>query len=289
MTETISPAHIPFVAGGPEGLFRMGELSRDGKLTRASMRTGPWMLGPDGEPCRGSLGVLADDILGYAVHAERPDGHWSVSTEISLDFCSQLPVDGTTLHGESHTVEFDTSGGLSIGRIVDSTGRTIALGSERVRFVPGAPAARAQGRSTQTRADSDALEGSNRLSRPDPRPGPRSTPDVLGATTRGHDGGITLRLAATLELSNPQGSLHGGISLCASEIAGLAILQERSLPLVTASIHIAYLRPVPVDGEVSFDAKVLHRGRTLGVAQVVSHDADGRACTLATVTCHAPS
>ena len=60
-------------------------------------RTGDWMLGPDGKPCRGSLGVLADDVLGYAVVAERPVGHWAVSTEIFVDFCSVLPVDGAIL------------------------------------------------------------------------------------------------------------------------------------------------------------------------------------------------
>jgi uncharacterized protein (TIGR00369 family) len=98
-----------------------------------------------------------------------------------------------------------------------------------------------------------------------------------------------LELGGSLEVSNVMGNLHGGISLCASEMAGLMVLQTGSRPLVTASIHIAYLRPTPVDGGVSFRATPLHRGRTLGVAQVVSHNSAGKACTMATVTCHQPS
>lgn len=276
MTETVTRPRTPFMAGGPEGLFRVGPVTNDGELTRGSMRTGDWMLSPGGEPCRGSLGVLADDILGYAVVAGRPDGHWAVSTEISVDFCSQLPVDGSTLHAESHTVEFDMIGGLSRGRIVDRHGHTIALGSERVRFVPETP------------SNPAFSGGGDVLVRPDVLTDTRSlpTPDLLRATTRQHDGCATLVLPMTADLSNPMGNLHGGISLCASEIAGLAALQSGSHPLVTASIHIAFLRPVAVDGEVSFTAKAIHQGRTLGVAQVVSHNPAGKACTIATVICH---
>jgi uncharacterized protein (TIGR00369 family) len=279
MTETVTRPRTPFVAGGPERLFRIGPVTNDGELTRGFMRTGDWMLNPDGEPCRGSLGVLADDILGYAVVAERPAGHWAVSTEISVDFCSQLPVDGSRLHAQSRTVEFDMMGGLSRGRIADRCGRTIAFGSERVRFVPETPSASAYAGSTDILVGPDALTGRSSL----------PTPDLLRATTRRHEGGATLVVPATLDLSNPMGNLHGGISLCASEIAGLAALQSGSHPLVTASIHIAFLRPVAVDGEVSFTATVLHQGRTLGVSQVVGHNPAGKACTIATVTCHNPS
>jgi len=233
------------------------------------MRTGDWMLSPEGAPCRGSLGVLAD---GYAVVAERPDGHWAVSTEISVSFCSALPIDGTTLYAESYAVEFDLVGGLSKGRIFDRLGRTIALGTERVRFVPETPSSPAYRVGAGGFVGPVGLTESHHL----------STADLLGATTRQSDSGATVELTAGLDLSNPMGSLHGGISLCASEIAGLAALQSSSHPLVTTSVHIAYLRPV------SYSATALHRGRNLGVAQVVSHNSAGQACSVATVTCHQP-
>jgi uncharacterized protein (TIGR00369 family) len=243
------------------------------------MRTGDWMLGPGGEPCRGSLGVLADDILGYAVVAERPSGHWAVSTEISVDFCARVPVNGSTLLAQSHTVEFDLVGGLSQGRIVDRDGRTVALGSERVRFVP------------ETASNPAYDETRSILTRPEPLTATSGmpTPDLLGAVTHRHDGGATVILPAPIGLANPMGNLHGGISLCISEIAGLAALQSGSGPLVTASVHITFLRPVAVDAEVAFTANTLHRGRSLGMAQVISLNPAGKACTIATVICHDPS
>lgn len=279
MTVIVTRPHTPFVTGGPEALFRVGQVTNDGGLIRGSMRTGDWMLGRDGQPCRGALGVLADDILGYALIAERPHGRFAVSTEISVDFCSPFPVDGSTLYAEGYPVEFDMIGGLSRGRIVDRIGRTIAFGSERVRYVPETPSAPGYVSSADVFAGRNGLVDSNR----------RSTPDPLRATTRRHDNGATLELAAAPELSNPLGTMHGGISLCASEMAGLAALQSGPHPLVTASVHIAYLRPVSVAGEVTFTATVLHRGRTMGIAQVVSHNSAGKACTIATVTCHDPS
>jgi uncharacterized protein (TIGR00369 family) len=285
MTRTITPVHTPFVAGGPERLFRVGPVTYDGERSKGTMRTGGWVLSPDGEPCRGSLGVLADDLLGYAVIAEGPRGHWGVSTEISVEFCSPLPVDGSTLYAESQTVEVDAVGGLARCRILDRAGRTVAVGSQRVRFVPRPPSRRVRAQRGDAFLDSGAPAGSDSLLPPEVL----STADLLGTTTRRHDGGVVLKLAGSAEVSNVMGDLHGGISLCASEIAGLAALQTDSHPLVTASIHIAYLRPIPVDGDVSFLATALHRGRTLGVAQVVSHNAAGKACTIATVTCHQPS
>jgi uncharacterized protein (TIGR00369 family) len=273
MTETFSPVHAPFVAGAPERLFRVGPLTQDGEIARGSMRTGTWMLGPGGEPCRGSLSVLADDVLSCAVIAQEPLGHWAVSTEISVDFCSTLPVDGSTLYAEGHPVEVDLAGGLARGRIVDRRGHPIAVGSARLRFIPQTPSGPVHALTPDGVQTADPL----------------STAALLRATTQRHDGGVILTLAASPDLSNPMGNVHGGISLCASEMAGLAALHSLPHPLVTASIRIAYLRSIPVDEDVSFTARVLHRGRTLGVAQVVSHNSAGKACTLATVTCREPS
>jgi uncharacterized protein (TIGR00369 family) len=284
VTQTITPMHTPFLAGGPERLFRVGPVTQDRERVTGSMRTGAWMLSPGGEPCRGSLGVLADDLLGYAVIARGSPGLWGVSTEISVDFCAPLPVDGSTLYAESQTVEVDPVGGLARGRIVSRAGSTIAFSSQRVRFVPTPPPRQVRGEGAAAHHDSGPRTGPDSLLKQDPA----TTADLIGATTRRHDGGATVVLAGSLDVSNPMGSMHGGIALCASEIAGQTALQGSSPPLVTASIHVVYLRPVPLDGDVRFRATVLHRGRTLGVAQVVSHNSAGKACTVATVTCHQP-
>ena len=42
-----------------------------------------------------------------------------------------------------------------------------------------------------------------------------------------------------------------------------------------------------MSGDVTFVAEALHRGRTLAVVRVSALRPDGKACSVATVTCHA--
>jgi uncharacterized protein (TIGR00369 family) len=236
------------------------------------METGDWVIGPDGTPCAGSLGVFVDDILGYPVVHARPPGHWAASTEISVSFCGPLPQGGSTVHAESRLVSLSASGGLAQARVFDASGRTIALGSQRLRFIPGTPAALSPGGTATEHAGHQIPAG--------------TTLDQMGASLSQSEGGVCLALPLGPSVSNPMGTLHGGIMLCASELAGHAAVQSRDHPLTTSSVSIAYLRPGPVEGKAAFEATVLHRGRTLAVAQVASRTPHGKICTLATVTCH---
>jgi uncharacterized protein (TIGR00369 family) len=85
-------------------------------------------------------------------------------------------------------------------------------------------------------------------------------------------------------LANPLGNLHGGISLWLAELAGDAALRGEGTALDTATVHVTYLRPVPLGTTIRVTATAVHRGRTFGVAQVVGTLPDGRHCTVATVT-----
>ncbi|HET7304047.1 MAG TPA: hotdog fold thioesterase, partial [Segeticoccus sp.] len=134
--------------------------------------------------------------------------------------------------------------GLSEGRVFDERGRSIALCSQRLRFIPGTPAALG-------------------------RPG-RDAPAV------------PLREVGTVE------QLHGGIMLCATEVAGHDAVRPEEGGLRTSAVHITYVRPGPLEGEVTFAARTVHRGRSLAVAQVVSRNPAGKICSYATVTSHAP-
>ena len=95
---------------GPEALFRVYYLAHDGVVTRAMMGTGPWMSGPSGLPCAGSLGVLVDNALGYAMIAELPNSYWSVSAEISIELCAAIPIAGSLLRAEASLLQTDTFG-----------------------------------------------------------------------------------------------------------------------------------------------------------------------------------
>ena len=265
---------VPFLIGGPESAFRVAPVTAHGDVFRGAMETGSWVLGPDGRPSVGSLGVLVDDVLGYPIVHARPEGCWATSIEISVDFCASLPRDGSPLQAESHVVCLSPSGGLAQARVLDATGAVIAFGKQRLRFIHGTPAALTPGDDGQEpavwqRHQASALE-------------------LLGAAISSTADGATLTLPLGPGVSNPMGTLHGGIIFCASELAGHAALQRPGSPLATASVNIAYLRPGPVVGQAAFEAITMHRGRTLAVSQVVSRNAAGKICTLATVTCHQP-
>jgi acyl-coenzyme A thioesterase PaaI-like protein len=94
---------LPIVDAGPQSLFRIGRVVADGAVVRASMPTGPWLRGPGGGSTAGALGVLVDNVLGYAMIGSRPPEQWSVSTEIALDVLGPLPADGSPLYAEART------------------------------------------------------------------------------------------------------------------------------------------------------------------------------------------
>jgi uncharacterized protein (TIGR00369 family) len=249
---------LPIVDAGPESLFRVGRVRADGDVVRGSMPTGPWLDGPDGQPMLGSLGVLIDNVLGYAIIARRPPEHWSVSTEISMDLLEPLPDEGTRIHASARVVHADATGGVATGEVVDETGRLLALCRQRGRFVPSGP---------------------------DPEPIlfdlPEDVHDIetlIGATPR--PSGLDVEVIGVLE--NPMHNLHGGITLCAADLAAALAVDDGGPALATTSIQITYVRAVPGGSTLTMDASVQHRGRTLGTVEVVG-SVGGRPCTIGRV------
>ena len=259
--------------GRPEALFRVGAADRDGQEVRAQMRTGPWMRGQDSRGCAGSLGVFLDDLLGNALLGSRPENYWPVSTELSIDLTAPLPLDGSVLTGQGWPVSLEPGGGLSQGTVTDGSGALIATATTRERFLP-APRA--------------LLTGSG----PDGTPpipdadGPESTMALLGAVARHEDGAVIVTVPGSDDFANPVGNTHGGILLCAAEMAGSLALHADASPLQTSSIRVVYVRSVPVTDTITYTAQVLHRGRTLGAAQVTARGAGGKTCALAMITGH---
>lgn len=260
--------------GRPEALFRVGAAERDGQGVRAQMRTGPWVRGQDAGTCAGSLGVFLDDLLGNALLAGRPEDYWPVSTELSIDLAGPLPADGSVLTGRGWPVSVEPGGGLSQGTVTDSSGTLVATATTRERFLP-APRALLTGSGPD---DAPPV--------PEDAAGPQSALALLGAVARHQDGAVILTVPGSGDFANPMGNTHGGILLCAAEIAGSLALHAAASPLQTSSIRVVYARSVPVTDTITYTAEVLHRGRTLGAAQVTARGASGKACALATITAH---
>lgn len=217
-----------------------------------------WAAGADGRPSVGALGVLADEVLGYALMASLPEDSWSISTEIWLDVVGDLPSTGIDLVGHATPVQ---AGSYSVGDIRDGKGRLLVSCRQRGRCAPRPPADPAAAPVVVASASGDGIEA------------------VLGLRPAAG----AWALDARPELANPTGMLHGGISLAASEVLATRERVDRGSTLRTTSVHIVHARGVPAGGEVVFEVEHRHVGRTLWVTHVVGRVA-GKVSTIATVT-----
>jgi uncharacterized protein (TIGR00369 family) len=235
--------------GGPERFFRVARPKAAGEVVSSSMSAGPWLNGPSGRPLAGALGVLIDNAAGYVFVLRHPPGGSSVSAEITLDLLRPVPADGSVLTAEGIVRHVGQAGGFSSASVTDGSGQLLAV-TALAGYVPLA-------------AD---LEG------------------FLGGQARAADGGALLELTVTPWLTNPLGNMHGGITLCACDLVAQAAIDAAGGPPRTASIHVAYTRPIPAGTRVRFTAEVAHLGRAFAVVRVTALDDSGRPCAIATVT-----
>ncbi len=234
-----------------------------------SIDTGPWLSWNGSTGAAGSLGVLVDVVLAFAIVADRPPGMSSVSTEITINTFGAVPIDGTRLIARSRLIHRDHRGGFSGGEVRTEQGALIAVASQRGRFVPTGnptePAHRTSGY--------DRSAGLERLLWPDnDRPPPGADGHVL--------------LDAGPRLVNHLGNLHGGMSILLAEELAMSAVRRDGDELTTASIHMGYVRPIPAGAAFTLEPEVLHRGRASGVVRVSGRTGTGKLGTVATVVLH---
>jgi uncharacterized protein (TIGR00369 family) len=263
------------VEGGPERFFRVSRPTADGEVISSSLPAGPWLIGPSGRPLAGALGVLIDNVAGYVLVLGRPPGGWSVSAEITLDLMRPLPSDGSVLTARGVVRHADEVGGFASASITDASGQLVAVCTQHGRWLKGAPAAG---------DDVPPSTGIPARSSVGPPPG-EDLAGYLGGQLQTAEGGALFELTVTPELTNPLGNLHGGVTLCACDLVAQAAVGAARGPARTASIHVAYPRPVPAGAKVRFAAQVVHLGRAFGVVRVTAHNDDnGKLFAIATVT-----
>jgi uncharacterized protein (TIGR00369 family) len=283
----------PVVESGPERTFAVARSVLEGEEVVCSMPTGGWLRGPAGFPPGGVLGVLIDDVLGFAIIRQRPDAFWTVSAEISADLVGQLPADGSVIHARGRSLHSGRHGGFAAGSITDSAGRLIAVCRQHGRWVttmpenPGTPTGPlpAEQAGLVLPAEQAGTPPRSAVVRP-ALPEPAVAPDLaalLGARVQATEGGAVLELEVTPDVGNPLGNLHGGISFAACDLAAQAALHAAGGPAQTASIRVSYPRPIPPGSTARFEARLLHQGRGLGIVSVTGTAGGGKPCVLATV------
>lgn len=253
---------VPYVPGGPERSFRVSDVGGRATGCSARMRTGPWTSGADGRPSPAALGVLLDVAIGGAAVAHAPQGHWGVTIDLYASFGARMPGDGSDLALLARSTHHDRGSAIAAGEVLTDDGRVVATAVQRVRFVAGAPR-------TDT-APAAAVAGDG---------------DLLG-TIGAHRSTATvdeveLLVATTAGLANPAGVVHGGIQFAlAAEAAALAAPE-----LDLSSVHVAYVRPCALGDELRVRTSTSYRGRTAALVEVRCLRTDGKAASVATVTC----
>ncbi len=187
-----TPRPLPALHGGPEDAFRLGTIAQDGTRTTGSMPVGPWLAGATGapRPVRWACWSTTSSATRYR---HPTDGRWSVSAEITLDVLGPLPTSGG-LTAVAEVDHVDALGAYATGHLVDDHDRVVARSTQRGRFVP--------------------------LSGADPAPSAyervAGSGDVVAWLDRAYADGAPFVVPDVL--ANPLGNVHGGISLCLSDL-----------------------------------------------------------------------
>jgi uncharacterized protein (TIGR00369 family) len=264
------PATFPVVRGAAESVFGLREISPVSPHMTVTAQTQSWDEGGEGDAPAGTLGVLADNASGYAVISGAPAGHWSVTTELTLELFRPIPTDGQELRASAALVDRRGDNGYSEGLIVDAEGRTVARMRQRGRYIARSPDLGAVVEPGLGRSVS-------------------SLGEVFGRDVDAIRGSGPLHLGVTPRMANPLGNLHGGVGLCLVDwVASEAFSAASGSALRTTAVHAVYLRPAPLGSEISVTTTMTHHGRTLGLAHVIVARPDGKPVICATITAGPP-
>lgn len=230
-----------------------------------------------GSPSLAPLAVLVDHIAGFANHARRPDGHWTVSSELTMEFApdaaSIVAADpATAVLASSRAVGSGGATSLSECRLTHD-GAEIGVATVRTFYI--AAAVHVPGAFDEPDEPTDPL------------------PTELGglmAVEVAEAGGPApvLRQRAHPAVNNSLGAVHGGVAAAGLELVASAALnpEPAEQPLVTASLRINYLRRLIAGGQSHYTATALHAGRSSGVADATAVGEDGRVALMARVTAY---
>jgi len=118
-------------------------------------------------------------------------------------------------------------------------------------------------------------------------PGPAAARLIGFHLVRHEPGKAVFEMVAGPQHANPMGTLHGGI-LCDIADAAMGIAYATELgdgeSFTTLELKINFLRPV-WNARLTAEARVVQRGRTVGLVECDVLDEDGRLVARASSTC----
>jgi uncharacterized protein (TIGR00369 family) len=274
----------------------------------------PWFSNSAGLIPGGMLAVLADAPLGASIHTELSPGVAFTTAEISLTFLRPVrPDPEARISGSGHAIHVGRSIALSEAFMINEpSGDLVAHGTSRcsvfppVDPIPDPPADMPlleqprpggdprhplrrplQGRQTDQEVF-DRLSGLDFIRAQvagelDPPP----IHYLIGIRpTAAEDGKVTFALPCSPWLSTAFRSVQGGFTALLAEFALTGAVFTTAAPgeaIATLDLKVNLLRPVLPDmRELTAEAEVIHRGRSLAIASCRVTNADGKPVALAT-------
>jgi uncharacterized protein (TIGR00369 family) len=274
----------------------------------------PWFSNSAGLIPGGMLAVLADAPLGAAIHTELPPGVAFTTAEISLTFLRPVRPDSEAkISGSGHTIHAGRSIALSEAFMInEANGELVAHGTSRCSvFPPIDPIPEAPAEMPVLDQPYPGDDPSHPLRRP-VRGAPTDqevfdrmsglefmraqvegelpAPPIhylLGVRpTAAEEGRVTFVLPCSPWLSTAFRSVQGGFTAMLAELAltgAVFTTVDPGTAVATLDLKANLLRPVLPDmRDLTAEAKVIHRGRSIAIASCQVTNADGKPVALAT-------
>ena len=216
-------------------------------VASASMPASPWWQSGAGVFLAGTVAFLADLPLGGAVLTSVPAGWGMTTSELSVNFLRTPTIRNHTIIGRGRLIHATRSLGLSEVTVEDSRGRLLGHATSRCVLF---------------RLDPELMAATTP---------PKTAPDASSPDPY---------------LRSVEGDVRGREFL---SDAAMIVAVGSTLPAGTAfntmDLKINFLRPVlPGEGELTAQAKVIYRGRTVAVANCEVRDPDGKLAAQATAS-----
>ncbi|ANE78698.1 phenylacetic acid degradation protein [Mycobacterium adipatum] len=230
-----------------------------------------------GAPTLAPLAILVDHIAGFANHDRRPQDHWTVSSELAMEFAPGA---------QSTIAEEPAAPVLAVSRPVGAAGATslsecllthrgIEIGLATVRTFYITAAVHVPGAFEQPVEPVEPL--------------PTDLAELM-AVEVAESGGTAVVLCQNEHsaVNNTLGAVHGGVAAAGLELAASAALNadRPDTPLLTASLRVNYLRRLTGGGHAHYTATPLHAGRSSGVAEAHGIGDDGKLALTARITAY---
>lgn len=276
-----------------------------------TMPASEWLVSPPGYIQLGVLAMMADGSLGCSIQTSLPPATPYTTSDLSMSFLRPVVADGSLLTARGRLIHSGRSLALSDVEIHDEGGRMMAHGTSRC-FVLDQLSPIPDPSEVQP-ADLLAYDTPDPYQRPvagSPVPqeawdrltglevmkalasGELDAPPISHLTglrpTEVSEGAATFVLPTTPWLTSPLGTVQGGATALLADTV-LATAVQTTIPSRTAyvplDLKVNYLRPVFADGrDLVGTGRVVHRGRTLAVANAEILNADGKKVAVAAGT-----